>query len=155
MDEMKIDLEAEIAQVRGELVSFREVCLPTFFVRCGLPDRASPSPGPIGLTKGEWARLSDRLLEALPHGGRAGRLELDDYAFLHVITEPSYAVDRGRIAWHCEGFFPIYSDDDHLEYVRRLMGGGTNSGNDREALIAQLPDWFLGLARIFHTPCGW
>jgi hypothetical protein len=32
MDEMKIDLEAEIARVRGELVSFRELCLPAFFV---------------------------------------------------------------------------------------------------------------------------
>jgi hypothetical protein len=146
MDEMKIDLEAEIAQVREELVSFRDVCLPAFFVRGGLPDRASPSPGPVGLTSQGWARLSDGLLEALPHGGRAGRLELDDYSFLHVITEPSYSVDRGRIAWHCEGFFPIYSSDDHLGYIRSLMGGETNSGNDRDALIAQLPDWFLALA---------
>jgi hypothetical protein len=146
MSEIGIDLEAEIAQVRGELVSFRDLCLPAFFVRCGLPDRASPAPGPVGLTKNEWARLSDRLLEALPHGGRAGRLDLDDYSFLHVITEPSYAVDQGRIAWQCETFFLIYSEDDHLDYIRRLMGGEANSGNDREALIAQLPDWFLGLA---------
>jgi hypothetical protein len=146
MTEIGIDLEAEIAQVRGELVSFRDVCLPAFFVRCGLPDRASPAPGPVGLTKNEWVRLSDGLLEALPHWGRAGRLDLDAYSFLHAITEPSYSVDRGRIAWHCEGFFPIYSDDDHLEYVKSLMGGGANPGNDREALIARLPDWFLGLA---------
>ena len=31
MDEIGIDLEAEIARVRGELVSFRDVCLPAFF----------------------------------------------------------------------------------------------------------------------------
>jgi hypothetical protein len=145
MTEIGIDLEAEIAQVRDELVSFREVCLPAFFVRCGLPDRASPAPGPVGLTKAEWARLSDGLLEALPEGGRAGRLELDDYSFLHVTTEPSYSVDGGRITWRCETFFQIYSDD-HLEYISSHVGGGPYAGDLREALIAKLPEWFLGLA---------
>jgi hypothetical protein len=145
MTEIGIDLEAEIAQVRGELVSFRDVCLPAFFGRCGLPDRASPAPGPIGLTKAEWARLSDRLLEALPHGGRAGRLDLDDYSFLHVITEPSYAVDGGRIVWRCETFFPIFSDD-HLENISSHVGGGPYPGDLRKALIARLPEWFLGRA---------
>jgi hypothetical protein len=146
MTEMRIDLEAEIARVRDELVSFRDECLPAFFGRGGIPDRASPSPGPIGLTKEEWVRLSARLRDSLPVEGRAGRLDLDDYSFLHVITEPSYGVVGGRIAWRCETFFPIFSDDDHLEYIRSLMGGEANSGNDREALIAQLPDLFLGLA---------
>jgi hypothetical protein len=147
MTEMKIDLEAEIAQIRGELVSFRDVCLPAFFGRGGLLDEAYPGPGPIDLTRADWVRLSDRLLEALSHGGRAGPFDLDDYSFLHLATtEPSYSVDWGRISWRFETFFPIYSVDYHLLYIRSLMGGEANSGNDREALIAFLPDWFLGLA---------
>jgi hypothetical protein len=145
MDEMGIDLEAEIARVRDELVAFRDVCLPAFFGRGGIPDAAHPGPGAVGLTSHDWARAADRLQEALPHGRRAGRLDLDDFSFLHVTPEPSYSVDRGRIAWRCETFFPIYSDD-HLGYIRSLMGGEANSGNDRETLIARLPDWFLGLA---------
>ena len=144
MDVMEIDLMAEIARVRGELVSFRDVCLPAFFGRGGLPDAANPEPGPIGLTKAEWVRRSDGLLEALPHGGRAGRLDLDDYSFLHVAPEPSYSVDGGRIAWLCETFFPLYSDEQ-LDYVRSLMGGGPDLGNDRDTQVVRLPDLFLGL----------
>jgi hypothetical protein len=43
MDEIGIDLEAEIARVRDELVAFRDVCLPAFFGRGGIPDAATTS----------------------------------------------------------------------------------------------------------------
>jgi hypothetical protein len=39
MTEIGIDLEAEVARVRGELVAFRDVCLPACFGRFGITDR--------------------------------------------------------------------------------------------------------------------
>ena len=45
MDKSKIGLEVEVARVRGELLTFREVCLPAFFGRGGISDIDYPGPG--------------------------------------------------------------------------------------------------------------
>jgi hypothetical protein len=75
-----IDLESEVAQVRGELIAFQDLRLPAFFGRGGIPDVASPGPGAVALTSHEWELASDGLLDALPLGGRVGRLDLHEEA---------------------------------------------------------------------------
>jgi hypothetical protein len=111
----QIDIRAEIARVQGELVLFRERCLPAFFetpidpvfqeeyaewVREKIVTRA----GAVS----NWQRATCRLAELQPLGPLAANSSSINreafQEFLHQPFTPSYCVRERRIIWQMRIF---------------------------------------------------
>jgi hypothetical protein len=94
MNVREIDLEAEIARVRGELIAFRNRCLPAFFGRGGIRNLPiSCLGGPQWLELHEWRRAVDRLIEALPGAECSGRLDLRVFVFIHETCDATISIE--------------------------------------------------------------
>ena len=106
----KIDIRAEIARVQGELLFFREGCLPAFFDTLShevfeaqyaewVQEKIATRAGSLS----NWQRATCRLAELLPLGplapnsSKSSREDFKEFLF-HEAT-PSFCVEDGRINW--------------------------------------------------------
>ena len=110
MIDTRIDIRAEIAKVQGELVLFRDKCLPALF--------QTPIDGVFEGEYADWVRektdgrLSEwreatrRLVDLLPLGPLAfSTISREDFEqFLFQDATPSYCVQEGRIGWRIRLF---------------------------------------------------
>jgi hypothetical protein len=149
MNEQRINVGIEVARVRGELLAFRDICLPAFDAPGGV--LASRADGPDGETRiglQQWREVIDRLLEALPSGGRAGRFDPEDFAFLGKGPEPSYSIEQGRIIWR-NAVGMMSTPELISQYVPELLDSEWYSPADPiGSLLGRLPEVenrFLGL----------
>jgi hypothetical protein len=153
MNVHEIDLEAEVACVRGELIAFRDVCLPAFFGR-GVPRNLPISGlgGPQWLELHEWRRAVDLLIEALPGAERSGRLDLKVFAFLYETCDATFSIEAGRVVWQC-GIGVMNISKEIAENT--LLGMGEELHPDEctlQSLVDRLPEverWLLGLPLEF------
>jgi hypothetical protein len=125
-----IDLSAEIARVQGELIFFREECLPAFF---GTPihhvfqeEYAESVCEKIATRAGavwNWERATCRLAELLPLGplaANASTISREHFReFLFQPPTPSFCVRERRIIWDiglfversfCAPYCPTFPD---------------------------------------------
>jgi hypothetical protein len=166
-DSTEIDIRAEIAKVQGELIFFREACLPAFFgtaihevfqdeyvewVREKLLTRA----GEVS----NWQRETNHLAELLPLGPlpeNAAKISRDEFRdFLLQPAAPGYCVRERRIIWRirlfmdptfCSTYCPKFADlpaalanPPRLSEIRRwLMSLPVDSTELANALCALLP----------------
>jgi hypothetical protein len=148
MNVHEIDLETEIARVRGELFAFRDRCLPTFFGRGGLIDPMPELGGPQWLELHEWRRAVDRLIEALPGAECSGRLDLGVFAFIHETCDPGFSIKDGRVVWRC-GVGVMIISEEIAESTLIGMGKKLHLGESAlQSLVDGLPEverWLLGL----------
>jgi hypothetical protein len=114
-DSTEIDIRAEIAKVQGELIFFREACLPAFFGTAihevfqegyveWVRERILTRAGAVS----DWQRATGRLAELLPLGllpENAAKVSRDDFReFLLQPAAPGYCVRERRIIWRIRLF---------------------------------------------------
>jgi len=143
MNEPGIDLGAEAARVRGELISFRDTCLPAFFAPGGIADLPLQWPGiPARLAWDKYRQATEQLIDALHTGGDAEWLDSEAFGFLHKKSEPSYTIEDGRIVWRC-GRGEKEWLDAIADHCLNMMGLPDSSV---QSLVDQLPEverWIL------------
>jgi hypothetical protein len=181
----EIDIRTEVARVQGEIVLFRERCLPAFF---GDPvhevfdeDYAewvrekTMSGGPLSDWQGATCRLAD-LLPLGPLSPNSPKFSRDDFGeFLFQPATPSFGVRDGQIVWRirlfvdpsfCVPFCPSFAElptalenPARLAEVRRwLMGLPVDSPELANALCMVLPfvaDADPAFAKLALDPETW
>ncbi|QDV35588.1 hypothetical protein [Tautonia plasticadhaerens] len=152
----RIDLEAEVERVRGELLLFRDSILPVFYRPGGInPERADAdadaSRNPLARMihrQRDWQRAATRLIEALPDSagrGIAPGLDLATFEpFMYQPAKASFSVRGGRIVWRVM----LFLDWDMAAGDTLYRMGVEDDGEAVEVLLSDLPRlrrWLLGL----------
>ncbi len=173
-----IDIRAEIARVQGELLFFREGCLPAFFGR-PIHEVFHDQYGEWAAEKfgrnpplSNWQRATRRLAELLPLGPLASStISRENFSeFLFHEAMPSFCVQEGRIVWAIRLFVDrslcsLYCPNldlaafENLPEVRRwLMSLPVDSPELANALCMALPllaDTDPSFAKLALDPNTW
>jgi hypothetical protein len=145
-----LDLRAEIARVRAELIVFYKECLPAFL------------GGPVSerlQRLSEWQDAALRLAEYLPLGplpSDAPALDRKDFdRFLFQGADPAFLIRGGRIAWRIELLMPL-----DLALRCPIFQGAADAGQDGwERFLGRVEDvkrWLMGLpldCRLANALC--
>jgi hypothetical protein len=169
----QIDIRAEVAEVQGELVLFRDRVLPALFeTPLDAVFEGDYSDWVREKSNGrlfEWQEATRRLADLLPLGPLAcSKIERERFRdFLVQGATPSFSVREGRIIWNiglfvdrslCSTYFPSLDLSNDSEVQRWLMNLPVDSCELANALCMVLPsiaDADPAFAKLALDPEEW
>lgn len=155
MENVRVDLKAEVAQVQAELTLFREECLPAFldgpvqdFLEDGMSERLQQHIIAVAGRLSEWRDAALRLAEYLPLGplpADAPDIDREDFGrFMFQEARPAFVVLGGRIVWRIELFMPL----DLAFQCPIFKGDAAEAEGGWERFASRVEDvkrWLMGL----------
>lgn len=160
MGDEQFDLETEVQHVRGELIAFRDVCLPAFFKPGGIEPvwddhRPLGKPGVANRPLHRWQEAVDRLADALD-GPESPLIRGESEDFLFEKPEPSYAVRDEKIVWRVGVGLYCNREPNAWAFLTHMGLGDDVQGDPIEFLLSRADaarTWLLDLG-VDHPNLG-